>query len=129
MRPNSYLIALLLIAVSATAGAQDAVKSIFQTDVGNVTDQEILVLEVNYPPGNDSSVHRHNAHTRVSVLEGSVVMQVEGSEPQTLGPGEVFYETPEDVHTVSRNASDTEAAKILVFFLKGQGAATTEPAD
>ena len=129
MRPNSYLIALLLIAVSATAGAQDAVKSIFQTDVGNVTDQEILVLEVNYPPGNDSSVHRHNAHTIVYVLEGSVVMQVEGSEPQTLGPGEVFYETPEDVHTVSRNASDTEAAKILVFFLKGQGAATTEPAD
>ena len=129
MRPNSYLIALLLIAVSATAGAQDAVKSIFQTDVGNVTDQEILVLEVNYPPGNDSPVHRHNAHTIVYVLEGSVVMQVEGSEPQTLGPGEVFYETPEDVHTVSRNASDTEAAKILVFFLKGQGAATTEPAD
>ena len=129
MRPNSYLIALLLIAVSATAGAQDAVKSIFQTDVGNATDQEILVLEVNYPPGNDSPVHRHNAHTIVYVLEGSVVMQVEGSEPQTLGPGEVFYETPEDVHTVSRNASDTEAAKILVFFLKGQGAATTEPAD
>ena len=129
MRPNSYLIALLLIAVSATAGAQDAVKSIFQTNVGNVTDQEILVLEVNYPPGNDSPVHRHNAHTIVYVLEGSVVMQVEGSEPQTLGPGEVFYETPEDVHTVSRNASDTEAAKILVFFLKGQGAATTEPAD
>ena len=129
MRPNSYLIALLLIAVSATAGAQDAVKSIFQTDVGNVTDQEILVLEVNYPPGNDSSVHRHNAHTIVYVLEGSVVMQVEGSEPQTLGPGEVFYETPEDVHTVSRNASDTEAAKILVFFLKGHVAATTEPAD
>ena len=129
MRPNSYLIALLLIAISATAGAQDAVKSIFQTNVGNVTDQEILVLEVNYPPGNDSPVHRHNAHTIVYVLEGSVVMQVEGSEPQTLGPGEVFYETPEDVHTVSRNASDTEAAKILVFFLKGQGAATTEPAD
>jgi quercetin dioxygenase-like cupin family protein len=129
MRPNSYLKALLLIAVSATAGAQDAVKSVFQTDVGNVTDQEILVLEVNYPPGNDSPVHRHNAHTIVYVLEGSVVMQVEGSEPQTLGPGEVFYETPEDVHTVSRNASDTEAAKILVFFLKGQGAATTEPAD
>jgi quercetin dioxygenase-like cupin family protein len=129
MRLKSYLAGLLLAAAGATAGAQDAVKSVFQTDVGDLTDQEILILEVNYPPGNDSPVHRHNAHTIVYVLEGAVVMQVEGSEPQTLGAGEVFYETPEDVHTVSRNASDTEAAKILVFFLKGQGAATTEPAD
>jgi quercetin dioxygenase-like cupin family protein len=129
MRLKSYLAGLLLVAAGATAGAQDAVKSVFQTDVGDLTDQEILILEVNYPPGNDSPVHRHNAHTIVYVLEGAVVMQVEGSEPQTLGAGEVFYETPEDVHTVSRNASDTEAAKILVFFLKGQGAATTEPAD
>jgi quercetin dioxygenase-like cupin family protein len=126
MRFNNCLAGLLLIAAFATADAQDAVKNVFQTDVGDVTDQEILVLEVNYPPGNDSPVHRHNAHTIVYVLEGTVVMQVKGSEPQTLGPGEVFYETPEDVHTVSRNASDTESAKILVFFLKGRGAATTE---
>ena len=56
-------------------------------------------------------------------------MQVEGGEPQTLGPGDVFYENPDDIHSMSRNASDTEPAKILVFFLKGKGAASTEPAD
>jgi quercetin dioxygenase-like cupin family protein len=129
MRLKESLVSMLLAAAAATAAAQDTVRNVFQTDVGDVANQEILVLEVNYPPGNDSPVHRHNAHTIVYVLEGAVVMQVEGSEPQTLGPGEVFYETPDDVHTVSRNASDTEAAKILVFFLKGRDAATTEPAD
>lgn len=129
MRLKESLVSMLLVATAATADAQDSVRNVFQTDVGDVANQEILVLEVNYPPGNDSPVHRHNAHTIVYVLEGAVVMQVEGSEPQTLGPGDVFYETPDDVHTVSRNASDTEAAKILVFFLKRQDATTTEPAD
>ena len=128
MRLKKFLTGLLLIAAGATAVAQDTVRSVFRTDVADASNQEILVLEVEYPPGNDSPVHRHNAYTIVYVLEGSVVMQVEGSEPQTLGPGEVFYETPQDVHTVSRNASATEPAKILVFFLKGRDAATTEPA-
>ena len=128
MNLKKYVGGLLLIVAGATAAAQDTVRSVFRTDVADASNQEILVLEVSYPPGNDSPVHRHNAHTIVYVLEGSVIMQVEGSEPQTLGPGEVFYETPEDVHTVSRNASETEPAKILVFFLKGRGAATTEPA-
>ena len=129
MRLKESLVSMLLVATAATAAAQDTVRNVFQTDVGDVANQALLLMAVNYPPGNDSPVHRHNAHTIVYVLEGAVVMQVEGSEPQTLGPGEVFYETPDDVHTVSRNASDTEAAKILVFFLKGQDAATTEPAD
>jgi len=119
----------LLLASSAPALSQATVDSLFQTDVADVTNQEIVVLEVNYAAGNDSPVHRHNAHTIVYVLEGTVIMQVKGSEPQTLGPGDVFYENPDDIHSMSRNASDTEPAKILVFFLKGKGAASTEPAD
>lgn len=117
-----------LLAVATPAFSQDvAVANLFQTDVADVANQEIVVLEVNYPPGNDSPVHRHNAHTIVYVLEGTVIMAVEGREAQTLGPGEVFYESPDDIHSVSRNASATEPAKILVFFLKGKGAPTTEP--
>ncbi len=119
----------LLLASSVPAFSQATVDSLFQTDVADVTNQEIVVLEVNYAAGNDSPVHRHNAHTIVYVLEGTVIMQVKGSEPQTLGPGDVFYENPDDIHSMSRNASDTEPAKILVFFLKGKGAAATEPAD
>jgi quercetin dioxygenase-like cupin family protein len=119
----------LILLISVPALAQSTANAVFQTDVADVTNQEILVLEVNYEAGNDSPVHRHNAHTIVYVLEGTVMMQVAGGELQTLGPGDVFYETPSDIHSVSRNASDTEPAKILVFFLKEKDAATTEPAD
>ena len=119
----------LLVLCAPVFGQSVGVESVFQTDVADVSDQEIVVLEVTYPPGNDSPVHRHNAHTIVYVLEGTVVMAVAGGEEQTLGPGEVFYESPADIHSVSRNASDTEPAKILVFFLKAKGAPSTEPAD
>ena len=109
--------------------AQSSAEGLFQTDVVDVTNQEIVVLEVTYEPGAVSDAHRHNAHTIVYVLEGTVRMAVEGGETQTLGPGEVFYETPDDIHSVSMNASETEPAKILVFFLKEKGAPTTVPAD
>jgi len=128
MRVLKVLIAGMVLVVSVPAFSQSTANAVFQTDVADVTNQEILVLEVNYAAGNDSPVHRHNAHTVVYVLEGSVIMQVAGGEMQTLGPGDVFYETPSDIHSVSRNASDTEPAKILVFFLKEKDAATTEPA-
>lgn len=112
---------------SASVAAQDAmVNALFQTDVANASNQEIVVLEVVYAAGSKSESHRHNAHTLVYVLEGSVTMAVAGGETKTLGPGEVFYESPADIHSVSMNASETEPAKILVFFLKERGAATTE---
>ena len=72
-------------------------------------------------------MHRHNAHVFVYVLEGSVVMQVKGGGEVTLGPGQTFYESPEDVHTVSRNASKTKPAKFVVFFVKKSGAPATVP--
>lgn len=128
MRILRIVIAGLVLLVSEAALSQSTANAVFQTDVADATNQEILVLEVNYEAGNDSPVHRHNAHTVVYVLEGSVIMQVAGGELQTLGPGDVFYETPGDIHSVSKNASETEPAKILVFFLKEKGAATTEPA-
>ena len=122
-------IGMLLLAIGGTAGAQDAdVRPLFQTDVADVSGQEIVVLEVTYPPGAKSASHRHNAHTVVYVLSGSVRMAVEGGETRTLHPGDVFYESPADIHTVSMNASETEPATILVYFLKEKGAASTEPA-
>jgi quercetin dioxygenase-like cupin family protein len=124
-----FLIAGLLTGFASGALAQASVEGLFQTDVADATNQEIVVLEVTYPPGNRSESHRHNAHTLVYVLEGTVKMAVEGGETRTLGPGEMFYESPDDIHTVSMNASDTEPAKILVYFLKERGAASTEPAD
>jgi quercetin dioxygenase-like cupin family protein len=72
-------------------------------------------------------VHRHNANAFVYVLEGSVIMQVKGSEPITLHPGQTFYEGPDDIHVVGRNASKTEPAKFLVVFVKNKGAPILTP--
>lgn len=118
---------VLLNLLSATSSAQESIATaLFQTDLPDIEGREAVVLEVEYPPGVASASHRHNAHTFVYVLEGTVVMQVAGGEQQTLVAGQTFYESPDDVHTVSRNASDTEPAKILVFFIKMKDAPASE---
>jgi len=91
--------------------------------------QEVLVVEVDFAPGQPSSApHRHNAHVFVYVLEGVVNMQVAGGELMTLSQGEMFYENPDDIHSVSQNASATESAKILVHIIKTIGVPTSTPA-
>jgi len=77
---------------------------------------------VEYPPGSSDPIHRHKAHAFVYVLEGSVVMQVRGGKQVTLTPGQTFYEGPDDVHVVGRNASGTKPAKFVVFLVKDKGA-------
>jgi quercetin dioxygenase-like cupin family protein len=84
--------------------------------------KEVLMITVTYPPGGSSPVHKHNAHGFIYVLEGSIVMGVNGGKPVTLTPGQTFYEGPNDIHTVGRNASKTKPAKFLVFLLKDKDA-------
>jgi quercetin dioxygenase-like cupin family protein len=114
---------------AAAAAAQEAkVTPLVTKDLTGISGKEGTMVTVEYPPGGTSAVHRHNAHTFVYVLEGAVVMQVKGGKEVTLGPGETFYESPDDVHTVSRNASSTKPAKFIVFFVKDKGAPATVPA-
>jgi quercetin dioxygenase-like cupin family protein len=121
------LIALCLMA--STALAQEAkVTPLIRHDLAGVDGQEGTLLMVEYGPGGSSAEHRHNAHVFVYVLEGALVMQVKGGEEVTLMPGQTFFESPQDVHTVSRNASATEPVRFLVFFVKQKGAPTTVPA-
>ena len=89
--------------------------------------QEVLMLTVEYAPGESSTAHRHNAYTYVYVLQGSIGMQVEGGVEQQLSAGQTFYEIPSDVHVVSKNMSTTETAKFLVLFIKTVGAPTSAP--
>ncbi|MGE0131543.1 MAG: cupin domain-containing protein [Blastocatellales bacterium] len=96
-------------------------------DLAGVAGKEAMMLTVEYAPGASSSKHRHNAQTFVYVLEGSIVMAVEGGKEVTLGPGQTFYESPDDVHSVSKNASATQPAKFLVFFVKEKGAPASVP--
>jgi quercetin dioxygenase-like cupin family protein len=89
--------------------------------------REILMLLVEYAPGGSDPIHRHDAQGLIYVLSGTVVMQVEGGDPVTLTAGETFYEGPDDVHVVGRNASDTKPATFLVFFVKDKGAPVLVP--
>jgi quercetin dioxygenase-like cupin family protein len=82
------------------------------------------MLTVEYAPGQSSPPHRHNANVLVYVLEGALVMGVQGKEPVTVSAGQTFYESPSDVHTISRNASSTERARFLVVLIHDQGAKT-----
>jgi quercetin dioxygenase-like cupin family protein len=92
-------------------------------------EKEGSVALVEFPPGASSAAHRHNAHVFVYVLEGSLIMQVKGGQQVTLKAGDTFYENPDDIHVVSKNASATAPAKILTFFVKDKGAPTTVPAN
>ena len=124
---NKAVITLCLAVFAVTA--QDAkVSPLMTRELPDIPGKEAAMVTVEYAPGASSAEHRHNAHTFVYVLEGQVVMQVKGGKEVTLGPGQTFYESPEDVHTVSRNASRTKPAKFLVFFVKQKGAPATVPA-
>ena len=105
------------------------VAMLFNQDLVDMPGKAGQMLTVEFAPGEVSAPHRHNAHTFVYVLEGSVVMQVQGVEAKTLTAGQVFYENPDDIHTVADNASDTEPAKILVFFIKDSDAPASMPAE
>lgn len=89
--------------------------------------KEVQMITVTYPPGSVDPVHRHNAHAFVYVLEGSIVMGVNGGKPVTLTAGQTFYEGPDDIHTVGRNASQTRPAKFVVFLIKDAGAPLLTP--
>jgi quercetin dioxygenase-like cupin family protein len=108
--------------------AQDAkVTSLMSKPLPDIPGKELLMIEVEYPPGSSDPVHRHNAQALVYVLEGSVVMGVNGGQPVTLTAGQTFYEGPNDIHTVGRNASNTMPAKFLVFLLKDKDAPVLVP--
>jgi quercetin dioxygenase-like cupin family protein len=122
-------ISLLLCLAASTMVAQEAkVTPLLTKNLAGIPGKEGSMLTVEYAPGASSAIHRHNANTFVYVLEGSVVMQVRGGKEVTLGPGQTFYESPEDIHTVSKNASATKPAKFLVFFVKEKDAPGTVPA-
>jgi quercetin dioxygenase-like cupin family protein len=111
----------------ATAADQPKVTPLMAKDLVGTPGKEGTMITVEYPPGWSSAAHRHDAHTFVYVLEGSVVMGVQGGKEVTLGPGETFYESPDDVHSVARNASTTKPAKFLVFMVKDKDKPTSTP--
>jgi len=124
------IVSLLSIAVEPKETPKEAnVTTLLSKDLADLPGKEGVMITVEYPPGSSDPIHRHNAHTFVYVLEGSIVMQVRGGKEVTLTPGQSFYEGPNDVHVVARNASQTKPAKFVVFFVKDKGAPILEPAN
>jgi quercetin dioxygenase-like cupin family protein len=120
-------VGLCLITGTLTA-QQPKVTELMSKGLPEIPGKEGLLITVEYPPGGSDPIHRHNAHAFLYVLEGSVVMEVKGGKQVTLTPGQTFYEGPNDVHIVGRNASNTKPAKFLVFLVKDQGAPVLVPA-
>jgi quercetin dioxygenase-like cupin family protein len=124
------LILALACVMSGALVAQEAkVTPLLSKDLTNLPGKEGLMITVEYPPGRSDPIHRHNAYGFIYVLEGSIVMQVRGGKEVTLTPGQTFYEGPDDVHVVGRNASQTKPAKFGVFFVKDKGAPILVPAN
>jgi len=128
MKFTKVIVALACL-FSCTLVAQEAkVTQLMSKDLTEFPGKEGLMITVEYPPGSSDPIHRHNAYGFIYVLEGSIVMQVRGGKETILTPGQTFYEGPDDVHVVGRNASQTKPAKFIVFFVKNKGAPVLVPA-
>ena len=125
---KKILILFLLSVVCGPLIAQEAkVTPLMSKDLPDFPGKEGLMISVEYPPGSSDPIHRHNAHAFVYVLEGTIIMQVKGGQQVTLTPGQTFYEGPNDIHVVGRNASNTRPAKFIVFLVKDKGAPVLIP--
>lgn len=134
---NKMLMLVLLFLVPGSLMAQQpaarqspqaAVTPLASKDLREFPGKEALMITVEYPPGTVDPIHRHNAHAFIYVLEGSIIMQVKDGKEVTLKPGQTFYEGPDDVHVVGKNASSTKPAKFVVFFIKDKDAPVFVPA-
>ena len=122
------ILALACLMSSTLMGQEAKVTDLFSKDLANIPGKEGVMMIVDYPPGSVDPIHRHNAHAFVYVLEGSIVMQVRGGKEVTLTPGQTFYEGPDDIHAVGRNASKTKPAKFVLVMVKDKGAPILVPA-
>src|SRR5437899_6468338 len=129
MMSTKLILVLACLATGALVAHESKVTQVLSKDLTDIPGKEGLMITVEYPPGGSDPIHRHNAHAFVYVLEGSVVMQVRGGKETILTPGQSFYEGPDDVHVVGRNASQTKPAKFLVFLVKDKGAPVLVPAN
>ena len=121
------LVCLSFTAVPALASPEAVVTPLVAKNLPELQGKEGAMILVEYPPGATDPIHRHDAHAFVYVLEGSIVMRLRDAAEVTLSPGQTYYEGPNDVHIVGRNASNTQPAKFVVFLVKNQGAPILEP--
>ena len=128
MRIAKLILCLACLTPASLLTQEIKVTPLLSRDLTEFPGKEGTMIAVVYPPGGSETIHRHNAHVFVYVLQGSVVMQVRGGKEMILTAGQTFYESPTDIHVIGRNASKTEPAKFIAFFVKDKGAPTHIPA-
>lgn len=126
-----FVLPLVLSQLLPSTGTVDRIAKevpLMRKELPDVPGKEGLIETVVFSPGEVVPAHRHNADVFAYVLEGTILTQLKGGKPQIVHSGEVFYESPTDLHVASRNTSNTKPAKLLVFFVKKTGAVSTVPA-
>jgi quercetin dioxygenase-like cupin family protein len=112
--------AALALMVSASAFAHDPSEkvTVLQDEMlKNAPGKKALMIEVDYQPGQSSIAHKHDGTAMAYVLSGAIVSQVKGEPAKTYKAGEFWYEPAGSEHLVSKNASATQPAKLLVFMV------------
>jgi len=123
----TLMLSCVVVARPAIAAPEASVTPVLTEPLPEYPGKEVQMIVVDYPPGAVDPVHRHDAHAFVYVLEGSIVMGLKGGKEVTLKPGESFHEGPNDIHTVGRNASNSQPARFVVFLIKKKGAPILTP--
>ena len=121
------VVSLPVTVTAQTAAPQSSRKTLMAKDLPDFPGKEAMVYIVEYPPGTNNSPHRHNGHVFLHILEGQLNAQVKGGELTVLNPGDTYYESPSDIHVISRNPSSTTPAKAMVFLIHEKGAALSVP--
>lgn len=127
MKRKTLLFVLAILTVNTAVAQEAKVTQLMSKDLKDDPGREGLMILVDYPPGSSDPIHRHNANAFVYVLEGSIIMQVKGGKQVELTAGQTFYEGPDDIHVVGRNASNMKPAKFVVFLVKDKGAPVLIP--
>ena len=124
---TALLLSLPVIAQSTGAAPQSSRQMLMTKDLTDFPGKEAMVYIIEYPPGANNPPHRHYGHVFLQVLEGELNAQVKGGELTVLKPGSSYYESPSDIHVVSRNPSTTTKAKAMIFIIHDKGAPLTTP--
>jgi quercetin dioxygenase-like cupin family protein len=124
---SRYVLSAVFLMAGALLAQGAEVTPLMSKDLPEFPGKEGVMITVVYPPGASDPIHRHNAHAFVYVLEGTIVMQLKGGKEITLTPGQTFYEGPNDIHVLGRNASTTKPAKFVVVLVKNKDAPVLVP--
>ena len=127
MKHKKLMLVPLCLLVGTLTAQEPKVTPLMSKELTDIPGKEVEMITVEYAPGGADPIHRHNAHAFVYVLDGSIVMQLKGGKEVTLTPGQTFYEGPDDVHIVGRNASAAKPAKFVVVLIKNKGAPALVP--